>query len=72
MQLPKVSLRKLKVEDVNAYETGLYTYLDTDAAGLEVMQLISSTGKLEPETEEKLRQVLEAYTENFLNTRPEK
>lgn len=65
-------LEKVKVEDVNAYETGLYTYLDTDAAGLEVMQLISSTGKLEPETEEKLRQVLESYTENFLNTRPEK
>ena len=65
-------LEKVKVEDVNAYETGLYTYLDTDAAGLEVMQLISSTGKIEPETEEKLRQVLEAYTENFLNTRPEK
>ncbi|WP_417183025.1 F0F1 ATP synthase subunit alpha [Blautia sp.] len=65
-------LEKVKVEDVNAYETGLYTYLDTDAAGFEVMQLISSTGKLEPETEEKLRQVLEAYTENFLNTRPEK
>ena len=65
-------LEKVKVEDVNAYEIGLYTYLDTDAAGLEVMQLISSTGKLEPETEEKLRQVLEAYTENFLNTRPEK
>ena len=65
-------LEKVKVEDVNAYETGLYTYLDTDAAGLEVMQLIGSTGKLEPETEEKLRQVLEAYTENFLNTRPEK
>ena len=65
-------LEKVKVEDVNAYETGLYTYLDTDAAGLEVMQLISSTGKLEPETEEKLRQVLGAYTENFLNTRPDK
>ena len=65
-------LEKVKVEDVNAYEMGLYTYLDTDAARLEVMQLISSTGKLEPETEEKLRQVLEAYTENFLNTRPEK
>ena len=65
-------LEKVKVEDVNAYEMGLYTYLDTDAAGLEVMQLISSTGKLEPETEEKLRQVLGAYTENFLNTRPEK
>ena len=65
-------LEKVKVEDVNAYETGLYTYLDADAAGLEVMQLISTTGKLEPETEEKLRHVLEAYTENFLNTRPDK
>ena len=65
-------LEKVKVEDVNEYEAGLYTYLDADAAGLEVMQLISSTGKLEPETEEKLRHVLEAYTENFLNTRPDK
>ena len=65
-------LEKVKVEDVNAYEAGLYTYLDVDAAGLEVMQLISTTGKLEPETEEKLRHVLEAYTENFLNTRPDK
>lgn len=65
-------LEKVKVEDVNAYEAGLYTYLDADAAGLEVMQLISTTGNLEPETEEKLRHVLEAYTENFLNTRPDK
>ena len=65
-------LENVKVEDVNTYEAGLYTYLDADAAGLEVMQLISTTGKLEPETEEKLRHVLEAYTENFLNTRPDK
>ena len=65
-------LEKVKAEDVNAYEAGLYTYLDADAAGLEVMQLISTTGKLEPETEEKLRHVLEVYTENFLNTRPDK
>ena len=65
-------LEKVKVEDVNAYESGLYTYLDTDAAGLEAMQLISSTGKLEQETEAKLRQALETYTENFLNSRPDK
>ena len=65
-------LEKVNVEDVSEYESGLYTYLDADAAGLEVMQLISSTGKLEPETEEKLRHVLEAYTENFLNTKPDK
>ena len=65
-------LEKVNVEDVSEYEAGLYTYLDADAAGLEVMQRISSTGKLEPETEEKLRHVLEAYTENFLNTKPDK
>ena len=65
-------LEKVNVEDVSEYESGLYTYLDADAAGLEVMQLISSTGKLEPETEEKLCHVLEAYTENSLNTRPDK
>nr|WP_296055534.1 F0F1 ATP synthase subunit alpha [uncultured Blautia sp.] len=65
-------LEKVNVEDVSEYEAGLYMYLDADAAGLEVMQLISSTGKLEPETEEKLRHVLEAYTENFLNTKPDK
>ena len=65
-------LEKVNVEDVSEYEAGLYTYLDADAAGLEVMQLISSTGKLEPETEEKLRHVLDAYTENFLNTKPDK
>ena len=65
-------LEKVNVEDVSEYEAGLYTYLDADAAGLEVMQLISSTSKLEPETEEKLRHVLEAYTENFLNTKPDK
>ena len=70
--ITKGILENVKVEDVNAYEAGLYTYLDADAAGLEVMQLISTTGKLEPETEEKLRHVLEAYTENFLNTRPDK
>ena len=65
-------LETVKVEDVSAYESGLYTFLDTDAAGLEAMQLISSTGKLEQETEEKLRQALETYTENFLNSRPDK
>ena len=65
-------LEKVKVEDVSVYESGLYTYLDTDAAGLEAMQLISSTGKLEQETEDKLCQALETYTENFLNSRPDK
>ncbi len=65
-------LTRIDTEDVKAYEAGLYTYLDTDATGAAAMQEIRSTGKLEAETEEKLRSALEAYTEQFLNTKPEK
>ena len=65
-------LSKVAVEDVRAYEAGLFTYLDTDAAGVEVMQMIRTTGKLDDDTDQKLKMVLEQYTENFLNTRPEK
>ena len=36
------------------------------------MQTIRSTGKLEDDTEDKLKKVLDEYTEEFLNTRPEK
>ena len=68
----KGNLVKVDVEDVKSYEAGLYTYLDTDAQGVEVMQEIRTTGKLESETESKLKNVLDTYTENFLNTRPEK
>ncbi len=65
-------LTKIATEDVRAYETGLYTYLDTDAAGAAAMQEIRSTGKLEEDTEAKLKSALDAYTEQFLNTRTEK
>ena len=57
---------------MKAYEAGLYTYLDTDAIGTVAMQEIRSTGKLEADTEEKLKAALDAYTEQFLNTKPEK
>ncbi len=65
-------LSRVAAEDVRVYESGLFTYLDTDAEGVSVMQEIRATGKLEADTEEKLKQVLDHYTENFLNTRPEK
>ena len=65
-------LSKVAAEDVRAYEDGLYTWLDTDAEGAAVMQEISATGKLEADTEEKLKSALESYTENFINTRPDK
>ena len=65
-------LSKVAAEDVRAYEDGLYTWLDTDAEAAAVMQEISATGKLEADTEEKLKSALESYTENFINTRPAK
>ena len=65
-------LSKVATEDVGLYEESLYTWLDTDARGAEVMQAIQQTGKLEKETEEKLKSALEVYTESFLDTRIQK
>ena len=65
-------LSKVVTEDVELYEEGLYVWLDTDARGAEVMQVIRESGKLEKETEEKLKSALEAYTESFLDTRIQK
>ena len=65
-------LSKVATEDVKAYESGLYTWLDSDAQGAAVMQEIRSTGVLSAETEARLKSALEQYTENFVNTRPEK
>ena len=63
-------LSRVAVEDVKEYEAGLFTSLDNDAEGVAVMQKIRSSGKLEGETEEKLKKVLEQYTESFLDTKP--
>ncbi len=65
-------LSKVVTEDVKLYEEGLYIWLDTDARGAEVMQVIRESGKLEKETEEELKSALEAYTESFLDTRIQK
>ena len=64
-------LADVKVESVRAYEKELYTYLDTDAEGAAVMQIIRETGKFEKETEEKLAAVLAAFTQQFLNHQPD-
>ena len=65
-------LSRVATEDVRSYEAGLYTWIDSDAQGAAAMQEIRSTGALSAETEEKLKGALEQYTENFVNTRPEK
>ena len=63
-------LSAVKVSDVHDYEMGLYTYLDTDAEGAAAMQTIRSTGKLEEETENQLKTVLDTYTKQFLDSKP--
>lgn len=65
-------LSRVATEDVRTYEADLYTWIDSDAQGAAAMQEIRSTGALSAETEEKLKGALEQYTENFVNTRPEK
>ena len=65
-----LSAVKVATDDVTAYEAGLYTYLDTDAEGAAVMQTIRSTGKLEEETENQLKTVLDTYTKQFLDSKP--
>ena len=61
-------LTDIKTEDVRQYEKKLYSFLDSDADGAAAMQEIRSTGKLERETEEKLKKALENFTGDFLET----
>ena len=62
-------LTDVAVEDIQAYEEGLYTFLDSDAQGVAAMEGIRTIGKLEGETEEKLKAALADYTDRFLKTR---
>nr|MCR4677998.1 F0F1 ATP synthase subunit alpha [Lachnospiraceae bacterium] len=59
-------LAKVAVTDVKEYEAGLYTFLDSDADGVAFMNAVKETGKLEEDTEERLKRALEAYTEDFV------
>ena len=61
-------LAKVAVTDVKEYENGLYTFLDTDADGTAFMDAVKSTGKLEEDTENKLKSALERYTDEFVKT----
>ena len=62
-------LTEVEVEDIQIYEEGLYSFLDSDAAGVSAMETIRTTGKLEGETEEKLKTALKDYTDRFLKAR---
>ena len=59
-------LMKVDVADVAEYEAGLYDFLDADPSGIAAMRDIRETGKLEAETENKLKEALDAYTDKFI------
>ena len=65
-------LVKVETEDVKAYESGLFTFLDSDSEAAGVMQTIRETGKLEDDAEKKLAAALGRYTEMFLSSKPAK
>ncbi len=58
-------LKPIEVADIRDFEQGLYTYMDNNAE--DVLQAIRTTGKLAPETEERLKAALDAYVQAFLN-----
>ncbi len=57
-------LKDVAVEDVHEYEEGLYPWLDQHA--VELLKAIRETGKLEADTEEKMKKALTDYTADFL------
>jgi F-type H+-transporting ATPase subunit alpha len=59
-------LIKVEASDIAEYEAGLYDFLDSDPSGIAAMKDIRETGKLEAETENKLKESLNAYTDKFL------
>lgn len=60
------SLVDVKVPDVVEYEKGLYEFLDSDAEGAAVMEIIRTTGKLEADAEAQLQSALARYTTSFV------
>jgi len=62
-------LKDVEVSDIKEYEAGLFSYLDNDADGKAAMSAIRETGKLESDTEEKLKSALDAYTSDFIKSK---
>ena len=59
-------ITNVAVTDIAEYEQGLYHYLDENPDGIAAMKEIRESGKLEADTEDKLKSALETYTQNFL------
>ena len=60
-------LERVPLQAVSEYETGLYERMA--AQNSDVLDVIRTTGNLDKETEEKLKDALAAYTNDFLQMR---
>ena len=60
-------LERVPLQAVSEYETGLYERMA--AQNTDVLDVIRTTGNLDKETEEKLKDALAAYTNDFLQMR---
>ncbi|MCR5656300.1 MAG: F0F1 ATP synthase subunit alpha [Butyrivibrio sp.] len=53
--------------DIAEYEAGLFEFLDSNPDGSSVMASIRDTGALDQDNENKLKDVLKAYTDKFVS-----
>ncbi len=60
-------LKNVAVSDIAEYERSLYEYMDNKA--FEVLEAIRTTGKLEGDSEEKMKSALTAFTNEFTSAR---
>ena len=60
-------LKSIEVSDIRAFEAGLHDYMENQ--GLSILEAIRSTGKLEAQTEEALKEALSRYVEDFLKNK---
>jgi F-type H+-transporting ATPase subunit alpha len=58
-------LASIPVDKIHAFETELFSFLDTDADGAAAMQAIRTTKNMDEDTEAKLKSALESFTKDF-------
>lgn len=59
-------LKDIAVKDIAAYESALYQYLDENATADDVMEAIRTTGDMKQDTEQQMKDVLAAFTADFI------
>ena len=59
-------LKDIAVKDIAAYESALYQYLDENVTAGGVMEVIRTTGDMKQDTEQQMKDVLAAFTADFI------